>query len=61
MPRQTKIAFKPKRRVRSTLTKKQTKDVKAITRSVVRGMMETKTVGKQAENVQLDHNIPVCT
>ncbi len=59
MPRQTKIAFKPKRRVKSTLTKKQAKDVKAITRSVVRGMMETKTVGKQQENVQLDHNIPL--
>ncbi len=59
MPRQTKIAFKPKRRVKSTLTKKQTKDVKAITRSVVRGMMEVKTVGRQSENNQLDHNIPV--
>jgi len=38
------------------LSKKQTKDVKAITRSVVRGMMETKTVGKSQENIQLFHN-----
>jgi len=59
--RQTKIAFK-KRRVKrkpKALSKSQAKDVKAITRSVVRGMMETKTVGKSQENVQLFHNKPL--
>ncbi len=56
MPRQTKINFKRRRAKPKALSKKQTKDVKAITRSVVRGMMETKTVGKSQENIQLFHN-----
>ena len=57
MPMKT-VKFRS-RKAKSALSKKQTKDVKAITRSVVRGMMETKTVGKSAENVQLFHNKPL--
>ncbi len=46
-------------RVVKSLSKRQTKAVKAVARSVIRGTMETKTVGKQAENVQLFHNKPL--
>ncbi len=60
MPRQTKIRFKRKLgKKHKALSKNQAKDVKAITRSVVRGLMETKTVGKSQENVQLFHNKPL--
>ncbi len=48
-----------KRRLNAMLTKKQQKGVKAIARGVLRGAMETKTVGKSAENVQLFHNKPL--
>lgn len=56
MPKKIKMTFR--KRPKSALSKKQTKDVKVITRSVLRGTMETKTVGKQAENEQLFHNKP---
>lgn len=39
-----------------SLSKKQVKDVKTITRKVLRSTMETKTVGGIKENVQLFHN-----
>ncbi len=48
-----------KRRLNRMLTQKQQKGVKAIARGVLRGAMETKTVGKSAENIQLFHNKPL--
>ncbi len=45
-----------KRRLNAMLSKRQQAGVKAITRTIIRRNMETKTVGKQAENVQLFHN-----
>ncbi len=57
MPKKLRMNFR-KRPKKSALSKSQTKDVKAITRSVLRSTMETKTVGKSAENVQLFHNKP---
>ncbi len=61
MPRQTRISFPRKRRRKKkpALTKKQTKDVKSIARTVVRRLMEVKTVGKSQENIQLYHNKPL--
>ena len=41
------------------LTKKQQKGVRKVARKVLRGTMETKTVGQQVENVQLFHNKPL--
>ncbi len=47
-----------KRRLNAMLTKKQQKGVTAIAKKVLRSTMETKTVGLQAENIQLFHNKP---
>jgi len=38
------------------LSKKQVKAVRTVTKQVLRKTMETKTVGKNAENIQLFHN-----
>ncbi|AXH75133.1 MAG: putative capsid protein [Circoviridae sp.] len=38
------------------LSKKQVKSVKAITKKVLRSTMETKTVGRNKENIELFHN-----
>ena len=43
----------------SVLSKRQQKATRAIARDVLRKTMETKTVGKTAENVQLFHNKPL--
>ena len=48
-----------RRRLNAMLSKRQQKGVKSIARSVLRGTMETKTVGKSAENIQLFHNKPL--
>ncbi len=45
-----------RRRPRPKLSKPKRKEVAKIARKVLRGTMETKTVGKTAENVQLFHN-----
>lgn len=45
-----------RRRLNAMLSKRQQKGVKTITRQVLRGVMEKKTVGKSQENVQLFHN-----
>ncbi len=61
MPRQTRVnrPHKRRRKPKPSLTKKQTKDVKSIARTVVRRLMEVKTVGKSQENIQLFHNKPL--
>ncbi len=38
------------------LSKTQAKSVRKIAKKTVMGSAETKTVGKQTENVQLNHN-----
>lgn len=47
---------KKKLKIVKSFTKTQKSAVKAITRQVIRRNMETKTVGKNAENIQLYHN-----
>ena len=47
----------PRRKPKRTgLSKKQAKAVSHIAKKVLRSTLETKTVGKTAENVQLFHN-----
>ncbi len=48
-----------RRKPRPKLSKPKRKEVAKIARKVLRGTMETKSVGKQVENNQLDHNQPV--
>ncbi len=53
---------KPRRRIKfkkSSLPKNKAREVAKIARKVMRGAMETKTVGKQTENIQLFHNKPL--
>lgn len=57
MPKGTHPAFA--KNPYGPLSKKQQKAVKALSRQVLRKTMETKTVGKSAENIQLFHNKPL--
>ncbi len=59
MSQYRKSRFKVKSKLNRVLSKRQQSGVKAITRQVLRSTMETKTVGKQTENVQLFHNKPL--
>lgn len=45
-----------KKKLNRMLTKRQQSGVRAIAKKVLRSSLETKTVGKTAENVQLFHN-----
>lgn len=59
MPISKRTGKRYKLKIVKSLSKKQEKSVKAITRQVLRKTMETKTVGKSVENVQLFHNKPL--
>lgn len=48
-----------RRRPRPNLSKPKRREVAKIARKVMRSSMETKTVGKSTENVQLFHNKPL--
>ncbi len=45
-----------KRKLNKMLSKRQQSGVRAIAKKVMRSSLETKTVGKTQENVQLFHN-----
>lgn len=59
MPISKRTGKRYKLKIVKSLSKNQVKAVKAVSRSVLRKTMETKTVGKTAENVQLFHNKPL--
>ena len=58
MPISKRTGRRYKLKVVKSLNKSEVKDVKAITRKVLRGTMETKTTCAFAENMQLFHNQP---